>query len=902
MTDSTSTNIKRATLSLLALAISQSLSAWANPTGGQVVAGQAGIAGGAGITTVTQQSARAVINWQSFSIQSGETTRFVQPSASAAILNRVVTGTPSQLMGTVQANGQVYLINPNGVLVGKDGLIQTNGFVASTLDVDNTAFMQGGPLEFLGASGAAVSNIGTIHAASGDVILMARQVDNAGDIKAPQGVIGLGAGTRLLLASSGAEHIAVQPDAGANASVINSGTLSATQAELKAAGGNPYALAVNAGGSISAIAVNNVGGKVFIGAPQGTAQVTGDVIARNGDSGGTVQVTGNQVQVGSAARINASGSLGGGTVLIGGDYQGGNAAVQNAQNTSVAAGAILQADATTAGNGGKIVVWSDGQTDFAGSLRARGGPGGGNGGKAEVSGKEKLAFTGQVDLRAPNGKTGDLLLDPTDITITDGTATGSIAVSGNTSTITLTDLNNALAGANVTISTNSTGTGNGDITLSALSALISGTNSLTLSANRDITLNGNLMNLDGGSMTLLAGRNLVVTGDPRGPLITAQNLTLVADAVNGGAGAGTMSFPTNMAICSDRPQLFAPMASSIMTSGPIDFSSFTSAQPPALSTTIGKWYGDSGTSGAGYFYRSSGSASNTSPGNTTPPGTNLTGNQIVTVISPNNNQQTQTVEIIPGGGDPIRISTANKYDDPKLNQDAANLQVLLDWVKKDGSDKNNEQALKNTEQAINEVRQDIDLRLFARWAGQLLDLMNKPPLSTVLSTGYDEIYTKLWGLAQGPDHWAQQKFVEDPKTGHLVAVPWPPEVSRVETMNDLLKSVDAAIGVEQANINTLTAQSAKNISDRLQADLSEGMGYADTSARKNVPNLAMLFDPKSSHDTAYVQKDLDMFNADIKQAADNIMWLTKLRAVIDSAKQNIQLSYMYGDYRDVNDL
>jgi len=103
---------------------------FANPSGGGVVAGTASIAGkGSNLVTVTQSSDRAIVNWGDFSIGAGETTKFTQPGATSAILNRVVSGNPSSLLGSLVANGRVYLINPNGVLVGKDAVIDTKGFL-----------------------------------------------------------------------------------------------------------------------------------------------------------------------------------------------------------------------------------------------------------------------------------------------------------------------------------------------------------------------------------------------------------------------------------------------------------------------------------------------------------------------------------------------------------------------------------------------------------------------------------------------------------------------------------------------------------------------------------------------------------------------------------------------------
>src|SRR5476649_2233774 len=156
----------------------------AQPTGGQVVAGSATFSAGAGTLTVTQTSARAIINWQDFSIASGAFTKFVQPDAASATLNRVVSGAPSTLAGTLQANGRIFLINPNGILVGAGARIDTAGFLASTLDVANNEFLAGGDLHFSGDSTAAIKNLGAINALGGDVFLIARQVENSGTIAA----------------------------------------------------------------------------------------------------------------------------------------------------------------------------------------------------------------------------------------------------------------------------------------------------------------------------------------------------------------------------------------------------------------------------------------------------------------------------------------------------------------------------------------------------------------------------------------------------------------------------------------------------------------------------------------------------------------------------------------------
>src|SRR2546423_1053569 len=113
----------------------------ANPTGGTVVGGDGnGTITGSGtpITIINQHGNRVIINWHDFSIGAGEITRFVQPSASSWALNRIISGNPSLIYGSLQANGHVLVLNPNGILVGAQGRIDTKGFYASTLDIKDS--------------------------------------------------------------------------------------------------------------------------------------------------------------------------------------------------------------------------------------------------------------------------------------------------------------------------------------------------------------------------------------------------------------------------------------------------------------------------------------------------------------------------------------------------------------------------------------------------------------------------------------------------------------------------------------------------------------------------------------------------------------------------------------------
>ena len=434
--------------------------ALANPVGGSVVGGDgnATITGqGTAVTTINQSSSQVIINWQDFSIAGGETTRFIQPSDTAAALNRVTSGNPSQIYGSLQANGRVFVINPNGILVGPSGQIDTKGFVASTLDVPDASFLSGANLILSGNSGATVRNQGSIQALGGDVYLIAHNVENDGTISAPQGTVGLAAGSQVQLVQSGNEHLSVLAgDSSAPTAAVgvnNSGTIQAASAELKAAGGNIYALAINNGGVVRATGVVNKNGHVYLAATGGNIQNSGTLAANNADGsggtiivdgghnattpstvinsgtieargnaagtkGGTVEVLGDHVGLFDNALVDVSGDAGGGAALVGGDYHGANPNIGNAQATYVGPDAEIRADALSLGNGGKVILWSDDITRFYGTIFARGGSLGGNGGFVETSSGDSLSFNGFVSTLAPAGVGGSLLLDPKNIFIT----------------------------------------------------------------------------------------------------------------------------------------------------------------------------------------------------------------------------------------------------------------------------------------------------------------------------------------------------------------------------------------------------------------------------------------------------------------------------------------------------
>ena len=415
-----------AVLAMKALAISLMMAgaaAYAAPVGGVVTAGAATIGGVPGSVVINQSSQNAAINWQSFNVASGESVRFVQPNSNSVALNRVIGSDPSSILGTLSANGKVFLVNPNGILFGKGASVNVGGLVASSLNLTDADFMAGN-YRFSGAGKGAVANRGAIDAAGGYVALLGANVSNDGVIAARLGSVALAAGNAVTLDVAGDGLLNVAINQGAmNALVQNGGLIQADGGQVllsaRAAGGLLQG-GVNNTGVIEARSLQNHNGTIrLVGDAQtGAVQAGGTLDASGlaaGQTGGAVQVLGNTVSL-AGATVNASGDAGGGLVQIGGNFHG-DATLPTAQAT-VLDGAAVHADAIQAGNGGRIAVWSDGVTTVNATLTARGGAAGGNGGFIETSGKHVvLGANNKVDTLAPRGKTGTWLLDPVNYTI-----------------------------------------------------------------------------------------------------------------------------------------------------------------------------------------------------------------------------------------------------------------------------------------------------------------------------------------------------------------------------------------------------------------------------------------------------------------------------------------------------
>lgn len=536
------------------------------PTGGQVVSGSASISQPTATSLqVTQGSQKAILNWQGFSIGASESVVFQQPNASSVALNRVLGNNPSEIFGRLSANGQVFLVNPNGVLFGRSANVDVGGLVATTLSIQDSDFLAGRYAFANNGSAGAVVNQGNITAVSGYALLAAPQVTNEGVIAARMGTVVLAAGDKVSLDVVGDGLIKVSVDKAAlDAAVINKGTIEADGGNVLLSARSAIGLlktVLNTEGVIRANTIADRNGTIVLdGGDAGIVNVSGAIEARGtdaGTSGGLVKILGHDVGLFGNASLNASGEAGGGTVLVGGNFHGAGPE-QNATHAFIDSGASINADAVSIGNGGRIAIWSNNGTQFYGNISARGGATGGDGGFVEVSGKTGLTYAGMADTQAPKGSAGTLLLDPTDITIISGLAAastvtcapGTCAVPAggpftDNATGNLTDgtLNAQLALNNVAVNATN------DIVSQAAVIVNLQTNSLTM------TSTAGAINLAGtyngpGNLNLNFATNLILTTAPTfagGPTVVATgagNNTILA--TNGawtltGANSGSVA-------------------------------------------------------------------------------------------------------------------------------------------------------------------------------------------------------------------------------------------------------------------------------------------------------------------------------------------------------------------------
>ena len=440
--------------------------AYALPEGGQVAAGQAAITTAGSTMTIAQQTAQAIINWQNFGIGSGEAVHINQPNSQAILLNRVIGSNPSEIFGQLTANGQVILVNPNGVFFRPGSSVDVGGLTASTLNIANEDFLKG-QLRFAGDSQNPVINAGSINAQNGYVNLLAKEVVNEGIIAAQTGSVNLAAGSGMSLDYNGDGKMTVAVTDGAYQSAV-------ANKKLIQADGGLVVMTASGKDALMDSAVNNSGmiQANTLGEAKGQISLTGDNIATTG---------------------------------------------------------TISADGGSNGHGGTIKIIANHKTAVDGQLSAQGGQLAGDGGFIETSGDiVSIGEHSSIQANAPQGKAGQWLIDPVDITISNDGGDDLNGTNINPDSVT-----NALeGGTSVTLNTDRAGNNDGTITVNGEISVQNSNRSatLTLKANKAININ----------------KNITFTGE-KAPNLTLET-TEAGSSINNGAniniGNGTLNITT----------------------------------------------------------------------------------------------------------------------------------------------------------------------------------------------------------------------------------------------------------------------------------------------------------------------------------------------------------------------
>ena len=417
------------------------------PTGGQIVGGSGQIQQSGNTTTIQQNSKVLSVNWQSFDVGADQTVNFVQPGASSIAVNRILGNTASEIFGHLNSNGQVWLINPNGVLFGQGAQVNVGGIVASTLDLDDST-LGSSSVRFAGDGKGKVTNQGSITAANGGyVALLGNQVSNQGVIRAQLGTVALGGGSAVTLTFSDNHllHLAVDK------STLNN---LAENRQLIVADGGQVVMTAGARDSLLASAVNNTGtvqahtvqnhdGVITLlgGMEAGTVNVGGtlDAGAPNGGDGGKIETSAANFALATDAHITAAAANGkAGTWLVDPVDLTIDSAAANTISTTLNGGTNVTEQTTATGSSGAGTVASgNGDINIAAAISW-------NNSAAVL---ELDAFRNiNVNALVNGGTTGGVVMNAVSGALTIGNA-GGLSAGGGVTVGASTFANNAGAGA-----------------------------------------------------------------------------------------------------------------------------------------------------------------------------------------------------------------------------------------------------------------------------------------------------------------------------------------------------------------------------------------------------------------------------------------------------------------------
>lgn len=404
------------------------------PIDGQVTSGAGTVSQSGSTTTITQGSQNLSMTWKSFNIGRTESVNFVQPNTNAIAVNRILDTNGTQILGSLNANGKVYLVNPNGILFGTGAQVNVGSLVASTLDLSDSS-LASNERSFSGTGRGSVINQGTITAADGGyVVLLGNTVSNEGTVSARLGTIAMGAGNAVTLTFQDNQLLQMRVDQ----SVLNS--LAKNQGLLQADGGTVLmsagakdsllASVVNNSGVIQARTVENRNGTIVLlgGMEAGTTEVGGtlDASAPGAGQGGFIETSAAKVKVAEGTRISTLAANGAsGTWLIdptdftvaasGGDMTGatlssnlgsGSVTIQSTLGASGTAGNVNINDAVSWGANTTLTLNAQNNININANITATG-----------ASGKLALLY-GQSAVAS--GNTSDYILNGAKISLKQG--------------------------------------------------------------------------------------------------------------------------------------------------------------------------------------------------------------------------------------------------------------------------------------------------------------------------------------------------------------------------------------------------------------------------------------------------------------------------------------------------
>ena len=494
--------------------------AWALPDVPTVISGNANVSSNGTQMTIQQSSAVTELQFNLFNIDANQQVEFIQPNAQSLAINRITGGQPSQLLGQLKANGQIFLLNSAGIIFGPNAQVDVGGLLATTLAIDSQDLakrefhLQRDP-----ATNGTIIQQGQVRIRDGGyALLISREVLNNGKIVATLG--------NIHLLSADGVHLRFD-DHGLPGVMIDQSTLQGlidNQGEINATGGliemtvqaseQLWQTAINNQGLISADQIENQNGEIrLVSSGQGDIAQQGEVRAHQ------ISISGQRID--HSGRLNANAHENSQHTANGGNIQ------LRASDTLSIRGTI-SANAGANGKGGEVIAFSPNRTLFwpTALINARGGYVSGDGGFVEVSGQQQVQIFGYVDTRAFNGNNGQWLIDPFNIQITgtDNAVDFNANVytpNGSGATVNTASLTSNLALGNVTITTAGGGLEAGDISInSAINLNGSNGNTLTLQADGSIQISANILDNDTSSTdntTLIfnAGQNISMTQGTR---------------------------------------------------------------------------------------------------------------------------------------------------------------------------------------------------------------------------------------------------------------------------------------------------------------------------------------------------------------------------------------------------